>query len=120
MAPITQYDTFTSPLAPAQVRERVWQWFSATVPFTVNVDTGDRLDIETGSQAKMRLIGGAFIAASSLPTHTTVTMTPAGTGTQIQVWVKDTVGFGIKTGMKGKYATWLAQIVNGIRGAAAA
>jgi hypothetical protein len=116
MAPISRTTSYTTALAPAQVRDETLSWFAA-VSHTVVTDTADRLEVKSGSQAKMRLIGGAFIAGSSLPARTVVTMVPAGGGTQVTVSADDAVGVGVKTGMKGKYEQWLGEIVDGLRAA---
>ena len=113
MAPLSTSQTFDVSLAPAEVRARVLTWFRPYAHRVV-VDTIDRLEVASGSQAKMRLIGGAFIAASSLPTRTIVTMEPHDGRTQAGVTAQDAVGFGLKTGMKGKYERWVAEIVEGI------
>jgi hypothetical protein len=95
------------------VRDRVLDWFR---PYShrVLVDTAERLEVASGSQAKMRIIGGAFIAASSLPTRTIVTIEPRAGGADVMVHAQDAVGFGLKTGMKHKYENWVASIVDGI------
>ncbi len=116
MAPLTHTDTFDVSLTPAEVRERVLTWFR---PYShrVVVDTLDRLEVVSGSQAKMRIIGGAFIAASSLPTRTVITIDAAAAGSRVGVTARDSVGFGLKTGMKHKYEQWVTSIVDGIRAA---
>jgi hypothetical protein len=116
MAPLNHTDTFDASGSAAEVRERVLTWFR---PYShrVVVDTADRLEVASGSQAKMRIIGGAFIAASSLPTRTVVTIDAGAAGSRVGVTAHDAVGLGLKTGMKHKYERWLASIVDGIRGA---
>ena len=118
MAPMSCTTSYTTQLAPDEVRRRTLAWFTA-VSHTVVSDTGDRLEIKSGSQAKMRLIGGAFIAATSLPARTVVTMTPEGGGTAVTVTADDAVGLGLKTGMKDKYEQWLAAIVDELHAATA-
>jgi hypothetical protein len=118
MAPMSRTTSYTTELAPGEVRRRTLAWF-ATVSHTVVTDTADRLEVKSGSQAKMRLIGGAFIAASSLPTRTVVTMAPQGGGTAVTVTADDAVGLGLKTGMKGKYEQWIATIVDELHAATA-
>ncbi len=114
MVAISQSDSFAVPMNPAQVRERVFSWF-AQLPHTVVSDSPDQIEIKSGSQAKMRLLGGAFIAGSSLPMRTLVTMAPSEDGTQVTVTASDAVGFGVKTGMKGKYERRVAEVVTGLR-----
>ncbi len=107
---------YTSRRSPAEIRERTLAWFTQYAgSSTIVADTPQELELKNGSQAKMRLLGGAFIAAKSLPVRTLVTMAPAGTETTVTVSANDAVGLGSKTGMKGKYEEWLVKIVDGIR-----
>jgi carbon monoxide dehydrogenase subunit G len=115
MPPLEHSTSFTANLDPGQVRERVLGWF-ASYTHRVTSETAEQLVVASGSQAKMRLVGGAFIAGSSLPTKTVVMMQPSGAGTEVSVTAQDAVGIGLKTGMKGKYDTWLQEIVAGLQG----
>ena len=114
MAPISHSETFSVSLGPEQVRERVLGWF-ASVRYTVVADTAERLELKSGSQAKLRFLGGAFIGEGSLPARTVVEMQAVDGKTQVTVTASDAVGFGAKTGIKGKYAAWLAEITAGLR-----
>lgn len=116
MAAITSADQFTSTLAPADVRSKVLDWFKSYA-YKIEEDEPIRLVVYSGSQVKMRLLGGAFIAASSLPTRTTIEFAPSGAGTSVTVSAQDSVGLGVKTGMKGKYEGWTAEITAGLRAA---
>jgi|SRR5581483_12511951 len=117
MAALSHTEQFTAPLAPDAVRQRILDWFARYRP---RVDESEnKLEIKTGSQLKMRMIGGAFIAGSSLPTRTTVTLTPSGGATNVSVVAEDTVTVGVKFGMKHKYETWLAEIGTGLKAACA-
>jgi hypothetical protein len=114
MTPITNTARFQTGLGSDDVRERTIAWF-AHLTHRVDVDEPGRLVVSSGSQAKMRLLGGAFIARSSLPTRTEI----AWVGGDVTVTAQDAVGFGVKTGMKGKYEEWCAEIVAGVRAALA-
>jgi hypothetical protein len=116
MAPISRTASYTTSMRATEVSEKAQAWF-APVPIRIVANTADRVEITTGSQAKMRLLGGAFIASTSLPTRTVLTMVESGTGTQVTVTADDAVGFGVKTGMNGKYQQWLGEIVEGIQAA---
>lgn len=116
MAPISHSETFSVSLSPEQVRERVLAWFEP-LRCTVIGDTSDRLEVKSGSQAKLRFLGGAFIGAGSLPTRTVVEMSVVDGTTQVTVTASDAIGFGAKTGIKSKYAVWLAEITAGLRAA---
>ncbi len=117
MAPLSSTETFTTGLGPADVLARTQEWFAKYKGQVVATEDGT-IEVKSGSQAKMRLIGGAFIAGSSLPARTTITMVPNpedGAGTEVTVTALDAVGFGVKTGMKTKYQKWLAEITSGLR-----
>jgi hypothetical protein len=114
LASISHSEQFTTPLGAVDVRAKALEWF-AGYSHKIEGDEPNRLTVYTGSQAKMRLIGGAFIADSSLPTRTTIELTPSGTGTSVSVTAQDSVGLGVKTGMKGKYERWTEQITAGLR-----
>jgi hypothetical protein len=118
MAPLNRSVKFQSSLAPDAARERALGWFGG-YQYKVAHDSPDRLEVKTGSQTKMRLLGGAFIAASSLPTLVTLTIRPAASGSEIEVAAQDAVVVGIKTGMKGKYERWLQEICEGLQAAMA-
>jgi hypothetical protein len=124
MAPLTSTETFTTELAPADVLARTQEWF-AKYKGQVVATSENEIEVKSGSQAKMRLLGGAFIAATSLPVRTRITLTPngggndstgsGGTGTDVTVTAEDAVGFGAKTGMKSRYLVWLGEITAGLR-----
>jgi hypothetical protein len=113
---LSSTESFTTELAPAEVLARAQEWFAPYKAQVVGSDDGT-LVVKSGSQVKMRVIGGAFIAASSLPTVTRVTLTANGATTDVTVTAEDAVGFGMKTGMKGKYLGWLGEITAGLRAA---
>lgn len=118
MASISQSVQFTTPLGPADVRAKALEWF-ASYTHKIEGDEPNRLTVYTGSQVKMRLLGGAFIAESSLPTRTTIELAPSGSGTSVSITSQDSVGLGVKTGMKGKYERWTEEITAGLRTACA-
>jgi hypothetical protein len=118
MTPITRATTFHTSRAPAEALDLGKGWLSNRVSTVVGSESPDRVELKTGSQAKMRLLGGAFIAASSLPARTVIAVQPGtGGGTDVTVTACDAIGFGLKTGMRGKYGGWLGEIVAGIQSA---
>jgi hypothetical protein len=116
MAPLTSTETFTTQLSPADVLARTQEWF-AKYKGQVVATSENEIEVKSGSQAKMRLLGGAFIAATSLPVRTRISLTPNGTATDVTVTAEDAVGFGAKTGMKSRYLVWLGEITAGLRAA---
>ena len=111
MAPLTRSETFRPTVGADEIRDRVAAWF-AHLDHKFVADTPERLEITSGSQLKLRILGGAFIAGSSLPARTVVERTDDG---QVTVTVSDAMGFGLKTGMRGKYERWLDEIVQAVR-----
>jgi len=113
MAKLIRTETFRPSVAPDEIRGRVAAWFDH-LDHKVVADAPDRLEITSGSQLKLRLIGGAFIAGSSLPTRTVVEQ---GADGQVTITVTDAIGFGIKTGMRQKYERWIDEVVQALRSA---
>ena len=66
MALVSRSASYTTHLDAEHVRERALAWFGRLQHRIVS-DTPDQIEITTGSQAKMRLLGGVFIAGTSLP-----------------------------------------------------
>ncbi len=98
-----------------QVRDRVLAWF-AGAPHNVTQDDAGRIVVETGSELKMRLLGGFFIAPSSLPTRTAITTERANVNAHVTI-AAGTRSFGLKAGMRARYEERLSEIVGGIAAA---
>ena len=113
--PIVLSRTVDVRLDDQQLRERVLEWF-ASAPHKVAEDDAGRIVIETGSELKMRLLGGFFIASSSLPTRTEITTERANANIQVTI-AAATRSFGLKTGMRGRYEGRLSEIVSGVASA---
>jgi hypothetical protein len=111
MAPLTRTESFRPTVSAGEVRDRVMAWFEHLDHKLVD-DSPGRLEIRSGSQLKLRLLGGAFIAGSSLPARTLVETTVDG---QVTVTVSDAMGFGAKTGMRRKYERWLDEVVQSVK-----
>jgi hypothetical protein len=113
MALIKHEETFTVAADPATIRDRVLAWFGP-VGAKVVTDAPDRLEVKSGSQTRVRLLGGAFIRPSAMPTRTVVTMQRDGDATRVTVTAADAFGFGAKTGIKQKYTARVQEIVAGL------
>ena len=61
MAPLSSTETFTTALAPADILARAQEWF-VKYKGQVVATSENEIEVKSGSQAKMRLLGGAFIA----------------------------------------------------------
>ena len=74
------------------------------------VEEGDAVTAKFGSQVLMRLVGGWFVPASTLPVKAQATFAPSDAGTLVSIHVGDAMGVGVKAGMNGKFT----DAVNGI------
>jgi hypothetical protein len=117
MATLSRSATFVTSDPPAEAVERCRAWLAQRASAEVVIQEPEHLEVASGSQIKLRLIGGAFVAPSSLPVRTVVDARPTATGSELTVTATDSVGFGLKTGMKKKYERWLEEIVSGLRAA---
>jgi hypothetical protein len=120
LAGLTHSETFTTMLTLQDARDRVVSHFqSLGAKVTVSDEGGPRVEAKTGSQAKMRILGGSFIAKTSLPARTTVSLQAGAGGTHVTATAFDAVGFGTKVGMQEKYESLLPELVAGVRAALA-
>lgn len=117
MAAISRSARFVTSDPPAEAIERCRAWLAQHASARVVTHEPGHLVVASGSQVKLRLIGGAFIAPSSLPVRTVVDATATASGSELTVTATDAIGFGLKTGMKKKYERWLGEIVSGLRAA---
>jgi hypothetical protein len=118
VAPITRTATFVTSDPPAEALERCRAWLVQHASAEVVARSDARLEARSGSQVKLRVLGGAFIAPSSLPVRVVVDAAATPRGSELTVTAADAIGFGLKTGMKGKYTGRLDEIVSGLRAAA--
>lgn len=117
MALLVRSATFVTSDSPADAVERCRVWLVQHASARVVAHRPEHLEVLSGSQVKLRLLGGAFIAPSSLPVCTVVDATATAGGSEVTVRATDAVGFGFKIGMKRKYERWLAEIISGLRAA---
>jgi hypothetical protein len=117
MATLSRSATFVTSDPPAAAVERCRAWLERRASAEVVIQETDHLEMVSGSQVKLRLIGGAFVAPASLPVRTIVDAAATVTGSELTVTATDAVGFGLKTGMKKKYERWLEEIISGLRAA---
>lgn len=95
----TRHITLAS--TPERAREAVQQ---AMVARKGKIQPGVAvLTAKFGSQLMLRLIGGWLMPISAFPVKADATFTPVDGGTAVTINVADSMGVGIKAGMKGKY-----------------
>jgi hypothetical protein len=71
-----------------------------------------RIDATIGSEAKTRFLGGMFVSKETLPVKITLQMNETGGESEIDATIQDNLGFGLKTGMVGKYKEYIQSLFN--------
>lgn len=72
--------------------------------------TPRRIEATMGSGLKTRLIGGLLVSKETLPIKMTFSMDEMKGETEIDATIQDNLGFGIKTGMVGKYREYIQSL----------
>jgi len=72
--------------------------------------TPRRIEAIMGSGLKTRLIGGLLVSKETLPIKMTFSMDEMEGETEIDATIQDNLGFGIKTGMVGKYREYIQSL----------
>ena len=120
MVAITHTDTFTLPDSPDDVLARAVAYFQHLGARPMAAAEGS-VAAATGSQLRMRLLGGAFISPRHLPLTMAVEARPSPDGaTAVTITASDAVGFGLKTGMKGRYERLTTERAGELRAAVCA
>ncbi len=70
-----------------------------------------KMEFALGSGSKTRMLGGAFLAAETLPVKVILLMKGNG-GTEIEMTITDNLGFGSRIGLKGKYSKYMQTLFN--------
>ena len=71
-----------------------------------------RIEANLGSEARTRLFGGFFVSKETLPVKITLQMNESATETEIDATIQDNFGFGLRTGMVGKYKEYMQNLFN--------
>lgn len=71
-----------------------------------------RIEATMGSGLKTRFIGGLLVSRNTLPVKITLLMNEVGGETEVNATIQDNLGFGIKTGMVGKYKQYIQSLFN--------
>ncbi|MDH3731569.1 MAG: hypothetical protein OES13_10700 [Acidimicrobiia bacterium] len=109
--PVTVTETITTGYSAAEAQKRV----AAHLGSTVRTDTAGKLMARSGSQLAIRLLGAYLMPKAWMPVRTTVEFVAAGTGCAATVTCADDFGFGLRTGMRGRYEGLLQKKVAEIR-----
>jgi hypothetical protein len=63
--------------------------------FKIVEEYGNEIRVKQGSQFLMRLLGGWFVSAATLPKAATVTVRQTEDGVRVRALIEETMGFGI-------------------------
>ncbi|MGD0979627.1 MAG: hypothetical protein ABR962_10885 [Candidatus Bathyarchaeia archaeon] len=71
-----------------------------------------RIEATIGSEAKTRVLGGIFVSKETLPVKITMQMNETAGESEIDATIQDNMGFGLRTGMTGKYKDYIQSLFN--------
>lgn len=71
-----------------------------------------RIEATIGSEAKTRFLGGIFVSKETLPVKITLQMNETAGESEVDATIQDNLGFGLKTGMGGKYKEYIQSLLN--------
>jgi hypothetical protein len=71
-----------------------------------------RIEATLGSEATTRFFGGFFVSKETLPVKITLYLNESATETEIDATIQDNFGFGLRTGMVGKYKEYIQNLLN--------
>ena len=77
------------------------------------VEAGSRrIEARIGSNVKTRFWGGAFVSKETLPVKIILQMNESAGESEINATIQDDLGFGLRTGMVGKYREYMQSLFN--------
>lgn len=71
-----------------------------------------RIEATLGSEARTRFFGGLFVSKETLPVKIALQMNESATETEIDATIQDNLGFGLRTGIVGKYKEYIQNLFN--------
>jgi len=83
----------------------------------IKVVTPKMIGATLGSGLKTRLIGGLLVSKETLPVKVILLMTEVAGGTEIDATIEDNLGFGLRTGMVGRYNDYIQSLFDELAGA---
>jgi len=69
-----------------------------------------RIEATMASGLKTRVIGGLLVSKETLPVKITLSMNEVAGETEIDATIEDNLGFGLKTGMAGRYREYMQSL----------
>lgn len=73
-------------------------------------NTSRKIEATMGSELKTRLIGGLIVSKDTLPVRIILLMNEIAGETEIDATIQDNLGFGIKTGIEGRYKEYIQSL----------
>jgi hypothetical protein len=114
MARFETTSRFTTEVKPQDVQVRFLMELGARGAHMQTV-AENYLEAQTGSQVGSRMKGGAFTKPSEWPMRTTIVITTGDSATLVQVTCVDTLGLGVKVGLRGKYREASSEMIEKLR-----
>jgi hypothetical protein len=71
-----------------------------------------RIEATIGSETKTRALGGIFVSKETLPVKITMNINETAGESEIDATIQDNLGFGLRTGMAGKYKDYIQSLLN--------
>ena len=71
-----------------------------------------KIEATIGSEAKTRVLGGIFVSKETLPVKITMDISETAGESEIEATIQDNMGFGLRTGMAGKYKEYIQSLLN--------
>jgi hypothetical protein len=99
-----------------QARERIAEHF-ASAKAKVSEDEEGNVVATRGSRVLIRILGAYLMPRNWIPTKATVGFTGTERGCRVDITVADNFGFGIRTGVKGRFGGLVDEQLAGIKAA---
>jgi hypothetical protein len=85
---------------------------------TIVPSEGGTLEATTGKKFGTRMLGAMFVPDAWLPLHHSLTFSPSGTDTRVDITVHDDFGMGLRGGFSKKYNRFMDQRLQELTAAA--
>lgn len=102
MARLEHSDSFTTARSPQDAQQAALNYF-ASIGAQVGTVSPNYVEASSGSQAAIRVKGGLFAKGADYPMRMSATIEPDGDGSKVSLNLVDTLGFGIKAGLRNGY-----------------
>ncbi len=103
----------TSPLPLGEIKTKIVSYI-ASKKGRLESSTEYKIAWSSGSAVKIRLLGGMAVSQSSLPVQVELIFAESSDNTKVEINITDTLGFGIRAGIKNKYEQYFTSLYSEI------